>query len=105
MPPHRSTFQSSCCLSDLNLGWHFRRHERCAAIRIDDLPRNPTGLFGAEERHHVADVFRRTQASHWCPTALVPIYDEILHWVREAIQHAILRPPRTDRIDRNTAFG
>src|SRR5260370_29838092 len=105
MPPCGTPFQSICCLPDLDFRWHFRSHERGAAIRIDDLPRNPTGLLRAEKCHYVADIFRCTQASHRRPTTLVPIPDEILDWGWEAIQHAILRPSRTDRINRNSAFG
>src|SRR5712671_4642621 len=55
-------------LTELYFWWHFRIHEGCTAIRVNDLSRNPTGLFRTEQRHNVADIFRCAQAPHRCPT-------------------------------------
>jgi hypothetical protein len=46
-------------LAELHLRRDFGRHERRAAIRIDDLPRNPTGLLRAEHRNHVTNILGR----------------------------------------------
>src|SRR6266516_5906434 len=74
-----------------------RIHQRCATIGVDQLPRYPSGFFRTNQPDDIADIFRRSQASHGSPTACVPISYEILGLLRQRVQYAVLCPPGADR--------
>src|SRR6266480_5387944 len=95
---------SSITLSDLYFGRDLWIHQRCPTIRVDHLPGNPASFLGTKECNDVADIRRRPQASHRCPTAVVPVPNEFLELLGQRVHNAVFRPSRADCVHRDTPF-
>src|SRR5436190_3644757 len=105
-PLRRDQFlRAASQLADLYFWRHLWIHQRCAAVGVNHLSRNPPCFFRTKERNDVTDIFRRSQAPGWRPTAGMPISNELLHLVRQCVQHAILRPSGADGIYCDATFG
>src|SRR5262245_59986661 len=68
--------------SALDLERHQRVDQRCAAVGIDELTGDPSGIRRAQQRDGVTDVGRRSHPPHRCPAARVPVATYLLNLVR-----------------------
>src|SRR5438067_3237065 len=68
-----------CRLAELNLRRHFRVHQRSTTICKYYLTGDPVGLWGTKESHDISNVRRRAESTHWCPTLLMPVANQLLH--------------------------
>src|SRR2546430_7372475 len=96
---------SSITLSNLDFWRNLWIHQGRSAVGINHLSGNPASLLRTEQYNDVTDVCRRSQPSRRCPTAGVPIADELLNLLGQCVQDAVLRPSRADRVHRDAAPG
>ena len=102
--PHGNrTPVQSVALADLDFGRNLWIHQRCAAVRVNHLSRDPASLVRTEKSDDISYVLWCSQASHRRPTAGVPVSNEGLDLFRQAVQDAVFRPPRAYRINCDTA--
>src|SRR6202521_5500105 len=99
-------------LSLLDIKWEDCVHDRGAAVHMQYLASNEAGFLHAQQYRSIADVFRRAEATHWSPAALVPVLNRALYLRRQSSQHAAFDqiwctkdPTGTDRIHCNATSG
>src|SRR5437868_9420016 len=92
-----------CRLAELDFRRHFRVHQRSTTICKYYLTGDPVRLWRTKETHHISHIRGRAKSTHWCPTLLMPIANQFLDRLGQGVKHAIFRPTRTNRIDRDSA--
>jgi hypothetical protein len=80
-------------------------HERRAAVRRDELTRNPARVRRAQQRHDIGDVRRGSHTAHRGPAARMPSPRRLDNGIRQSVQHAVIGQPGTDAVDRYAARG
>jgi len=59
-------------LQALKLEWQMGVDERCAAVGLDQLARNPSSFWRTNESHGIADIRWSAEAAHGRPAAFLP---------------------------------